>query len=168
MWRRQFACSWLMLAAAVIGCGPARDAGSATPKQADLEDSFAFNAQVARILPLFDDYANILKASAKEVSKIVDNDSALAAGKTLKKNAERIRELAKEVKSVGKLRHRQDDHLAARYAAISKAGVEWTKAALEWNRIWASGKLSAGVVKELTAELSEFSNAMAAFPMDLH
>jgi hypothetical protein len=81
MLRGQNACCWLMFAGIVIGCGPStKDAGPATPEQAAPKAGVPDDHQIARILPLLDDYASVLKTEAEEISKIVDDDSALAAG----------------------------------------------------------------------------------------
>jgi hypothetical protein len=94
MFRAQIACCCLMFAGLVIGCSPStKDAGPAKPEPAAPKAGVADDAQIARILRLLDEQANAIEAVAAEIRKIVDDDSAMAAGKELKKHAERIRGL---------------------------------------------------------------------------
>jgi hypothetical protein len=142
---------------------PQANAEDPPPKRTAPEVSVSDNSRVARILPLLDGYANVIKAAAKEFSKIVDDDSALAAGKELKKDAERIRGLSKELKSVGKIPKQQNFQLAESYAAVAGSGLAFAKAIAEWSKKYASVKLSAEAAKALGEGMSEFNNAMLEF-----
>jgi hypothetical protein len=153
-----------MFAGIVVGCGPStKDAGPATPEQAAPKASASDDPRIARILSLLDDYANVLKTVAERTSKIVDDDSALAAGKELKKDAERVRGLSKKLKSVGKIAKQENPKLAASFVAVANSGIAITKANMEWLKKSASVKLSPEAEKALGEGTSEFNNAMLEF-----
>jgi hypothetical protein len=142
---------------------PQAKAEDPPPERAAPEVSVSEDPWVARILSLGDDCANVVKTAAKEFSKIVDDDTALAAGKELKKGAERIRGLSKELKSVGKIAKRQNPRQAAFYAAVAGSGLADAKAMAELSRKYESVKLSAEAAKALGEGMSEFNNAMLEF-----
>jgi hypothetical protein len=153
-----------MFAGIVIGCGPStKDAAPVTPEQAAAKSSASDDPRIARILPLLNEFANVLKTVAETVSKIADDDSALAAGKELKKDAERVRGLSKELKSVGKITKQQNPQLAASFAAVANSALAFTKANMEWLKKYASVKLSPEAGKALGEGNSEFNNAMLEF-----
>jgi hypothetical protein len=153
----------------LAGCGrdekaPPKDAGPASPEQAAPKASIPDDPQVARILPLLDDYANVVKTAAEGMNKFDDDDSAFAVGKKLKQAAERIRGLSKELKSVGTIRKQQDGKLsAARSKTLIVSGQALMKAGLERGKRFASVKLSAEALKAFGEGDSEFNSAIQEF-----
>lgn len=81
---------------------------------------------VARVQSTLDNYASALNSSSDKIGQIVDKASAKNATEELTKSAKRIRELAEDLKSAGKLTQGEEVQLSTK--GFNTANENFSKA----------------------------------------
>jgi len=121
----------------------------------------ADRAKVARVQSLFDEYLSALNSSIAKLGQVVDKDSAMSAAEELTKSAMRIREIAKELRSVDKLTKGEDAQLSeATVESAETADVNFSKST---DGLFDEGTLPPEAMEALRDALLDFSKAIREF-----
>jgi hypothetical protein len=93
----------LLLLPISVGCGNSKKDG---PQSGE--------AKVTRAQSLIDDFVSAINSSADKLDKVVDKASAKSASEELAKSSKRLREIARDLKSLGKLTEAEQAQLSVK------------------------------------------------------
>ncbi len=153
----------LLLLTITAGCGTSKKDG---PQSATSSDP----AKVARVQALFDDCVSAFDRATVKLSQVVDKASAMSAAEELTKSANRFRETAKELRSMGKFTKGEEAQLSS-LKPLETANANFSKANKRLLAKMQEGTLPPEAFQalqdayldfgEATMEFSEASRAMA-------
>jgi len=120
-----------------------------------LQKASTDEAKVARVQSLLEEYANGLDSCGVKIGKVVDKPSAISASEELKKSAKRFREIAKDLKSEGKLTKAEEARLAIE--PLATASENFSKASKGFTARMQQGTLRLEATEDLPEALLDFS-----------
>ena len=144
------------------GAGPkdrkvALELRSTSAKQTSNKEVVAKDSKVVRVNSLISTHAKAMEDVAAAVGQVSDDSSALKAAEVLKTCAGRMRELIKEINSLGKLTKEENAQVSAK--PLDSANAAFSKGNKVLGDVLKSGKLSADADKAVREALVLFATA---------